>query len=127
MGDALAQGNRRRRPSYQIRLYPELQKIPADDRDEALNDARKRALRSIPVIAASCTVPLLFAAMYWSYEPGADRVGPFLTGVAAVTSLLGVVFRWRVRRALLRSVWRPRLSPLSEAVEASKQSHQGTD
>lgn len=121
IGDALAQGNRSRpqRPPYHIRLFPELEKIPPDDRNAALKDAKRYARRSIPVIATSCLILLLLAAMYFSYEPGSNWVGPFMTGVAAIASLWGVVFRWRVRRELLHSPWRPRPLQLSDLVRAS--------
>lgn len=116
IGDALAQGNRSRpqRPPYRMRFYPELEKIPSDDRDVALKDAKRRALRSISVVATSCLFLLLLVAMYFFYEPGSGWVGSSMTGAAAITSLWGAAFRWRVRRELLHSPWRPRSSPLSE-------------
>ena len=121
IGEALAQGNRSRPqgPPYRLRFYPELEKIPPDDREVALKDAKSCALRSIPVIATSCLVLLLFAAMYFSYEPGSDWVGPAVTGIAGAGSLWGFAFRWRVRRALLHSTWRPRSSSLSEVLRTS--------
>jgi hypothetical protein len=121
IGEALAQGNRSRPqgPSYHMRFYPELEKIPPDDRDVALKDAKKCALRSIPVVATSCLVLLLFAAICFSYEPGSDWLGPAITGIAGIASLWGFAFRWRVRRALLHSRWRPRSSPLSEVLHTS--------
>lgn len=95
VGDALAQGNRSRAKitPYRFRFYPELEKIPADDRDDALNDAKSRAVHSVPVIAASSLFLLLFVAMYFSHEPGSDWVGSFVTAFVALTSILGVVFR----------------------------------
>lgn len=121
IGEALAQGNRSRpqRPPYRMRFYPELEKILPDDREIALKDAKKRALRSIPVVATSCLVALLFAAMYFSYEPGSDWVGSSMTGIAGIASLWGVAFRWRVRRELLHSSWRPRSPLLPEVVRTS--------
>ena len=121
IGEALAQGNRNRPqgPLYRMRFYPELEKIPPDDREIALKNAKKRALRSIPVVATSCLLWLLGAAMYFSYEPGSDWVGPSMTGIAGMASLWGFAFRWRVRRALLHSPWRPRSSPFSGIVCAS--------
>jgi len=115
MGEVLAQGHRSRarHPSYLSRLYPEIEKIRPEDRDVALAQAKRRAFRSLPVILTSGLFLLLFAAMYYSYEPGSGWVGPFLTGIAAVTSTLGFVFRWRVRRELLHSRWRGRPSALS--------------
>ena len=115
MGEALAQGNRSRarQPSYLFRLYPELEKIPAENRDVALRQAKGRAFRSLPVIVTSGVFLLLFTAMYYSYEPGSGWAGPFLTGLAASTSTWGLVFRWRVRRELLHSDWRGRLPRLS--------------
>ena len=121
IGDALAQGHRSgpQRLPYRMRFFPELERIPADDRDVALNDAKRRALRSIPVIATSFLYVLLFAAVYYSHEPGSGWIGSFITAFVAVTSICGVVFRWRVRRELLRSSWRPRVSPLSAAVSTT--------
>lgn len=118
VGDALAQGKRSRRTSlpYRLRFYPELSKIPLDDRDDALSDAKVRAMRSAPVIVASFLFPSLFVAMYFSREPGSDWLGPFMTALVVLTSIWGVVFRWCVRRKLLHSDWRPRPTALSELV-----------
>jgi len=118
VGEALAEGNRSRPQAqpYLMRFYPELEKVPPDGREVALKDAKKRALRSIPVIATSFLVVLVFAAMYFSYEPGSDWVGPAMTGIAGIASLWGFAFRWRVRRELLHSPWRPHSSSLSEVL-----------
>jgi hypothetical protein len=124
VGDALTQGNRDRITSmpYQFHFFPELEKIPSADRDDALSDSKRRAFRSVPVIVACCLFPLSFGAMYLSYEPGSDWVGPFITAFVALTSICGAVFRWRVRRELLHSEWRPRSTPLSKVMRASKTS-----
>lgn len=121
IGEALAHGNRNRTKSkpYQFRLYPELEKIPVIDRDVALSDAKRRAYRRLPVLAATCLFPLLFAATYFSYEPGSNWIGPFLTGLAATASIWGGAFRWCVRRSLLHSDWRPASTPLSAAMRSS--------
>ena len=121
IGEALAQGNRNRQksPPYQLRLYPELEKIPLNDRDSALSDAKSRAYRSAPVIVASLLIPAVFVAMYFSYEPESPWIGPFLTAVAAASSVWGFAFRWCVRRRLLRSDWRPSSKLLSEVARAS--------
>ena len=116
IGEALAQGNRSRpqRPPNLMRFYPELEKIPPGDREVALKVAKRYAFRSIPVIATSCLAMVLFAAMYFSYEPGGNFVGSAMTGIAGIASFWGFVFRWRVRRALLHSPWRLRMSSLLE-------------
>ena len=116
IGDALAHGNRtraRQRP-YRFRFYPELERIPTDDRDVALKDAQGRALRSWPIALLLCFFSGLFVLFYLSWEPGSLGVEQFSGIVAFVATLSGWVFRSRVRVELRRSAWRPRSPSLEE-------------
>jgi hypothetical protein len=121
IGEAIAHGNRRRprQLSYQFRLYPELEKIPSEDREVALKDAKMRALRSWPVALVGCSIVALIGLLILSWQPESNGTGQLSVIVTLFATLSGWVFRSRVRAELRRSAWRPRSPSLEELLSAS--------
>jgi hypothetical protein len=121
IGDAIAHGNRTRprQLPYQFRLYPELEKIPSEDREVALKDAKRRALRSWPMALVGCVNVGLVVLLILSWESESSGIEQVSVIVAFMTTLSGWVFRSRVRAELRRSAWRPRSPSLEELLSAS--------
>ena len=121
IGDAIAHGNRTRprQLAYQFRLYPELEKIPSEDREVALKDAKRRSLRSWPIALVGCLIVGLVVLLILSWEPEFSGIGQFSVIVTFMATLSGWVFRSRVRTELRRSVWRPRSPSLEELLSTS--------
>ena len=127
IGDAIAHGNRTRprQSPYQFRLYPELEKVPSEDREVALKDAKKRALRSWPIAVVGCLIAGLFVLLILSWEPESSAFEQVSAILAFMASLSGLVYRSCVRAELRRSAWRPRSLSLEELLSAS--SDEGKD